>query len=145
MLDERKKMSLSILFAFSLLSVFWMMSAQNSFCFDDISLLLKVSTSSYEEIFSFWPHTAYADRPVGVMFIKFLYEVFGLDYGCFHAVFVVLHLCNTFLTFVVVKRIFQRKYDGGGGGKLLWGNHISCFFWYLGKDTYGCTVDSSDL
>lgn len=135
MLDERKKMSLSILFAFSLLSVFWMMSAQNSFCFDDISLLLKVSTSSYEEIFSFWPHTAYADRPVGVMFIKFLYEVFGLDYGCFHAVFVVLHLCNTLLVFVVVRRIFQRKYDGGGE-KAFYGGIISAAFFGIWAKTH---------
>lgn len=109
--DIRKEMSLIILIAFSLLSVFWMMSAENSFCFDDISLLLKVSTSSYKEIFNFWPHAAYADRPVGVMFVKFLYDVFGIDYGCFHAVFVVLHLCNTLILFVITKSIFQRKYD----------------------------------
>jgi len=118
MLDERKKRNLSILFVFSLLSVFWVLSAQNSFCFDDISLLLKVSTSSYEDIFNFWPHAAYADRPVGVIFVKFLYDVFGLDYGCFHATLVILHLCNTLLVFVIVESIFQRKYEG----------QESCFF-----------------
>lgn len=110
MSDNRKRINLILLFSFSLAAVFWMTSKDNSFCFDDISLLLTVSTSSYKEIFHFLPQSAYADRPVGVMFIKYLYQRFGMDYGCFHVVFILLHLCNVFLVFYVVRHIFQRKY-----------------------------------
>lgn len=111
MSDSRKKINLILLFSFSLLAVFWMASKENSFCFDDISLLLTVSTSSYEEIFHFLPRSAYADRPVGVLFIKYLYESFGLDYGCFHVVLILLHLCNVYFVFLIVKHLFARKYE----------------------------------
>lgn len=110
MSNYRKKVNLILLFTFSFLSVFWVVSAQNSFCFDDISLLLTVSTSSYEEIFSFWPYSAYADRPVGVIFVKLLYDIAGLDYGRFHVVLVLIHLCNVYFVFLMARHIFERKY-----------------------------------
>ncbi len=109
MTKYHKVVYLTLLFSFSFISVFWMMSINNSFCFDDISWMQKVSVQSYEEIFTFFPRSAYLDRPVGIMFLKLLYDSFGLDYSMHHAVLVIVHLLNVLLTFWVVKEIFSRK------------------------------------
>lgn len=106
-----RKICIVLLFVFSLLSVFWMLSAENSFCFDDTSWLLKISTSSYPELFSFFPHSAYLDRPIGIIFLKLLYSLFGLDYGRHHAVLVGIHLFNVLLVYSAFKGIVERKYN----------------------------------
>ncbi|MDE7274143.1 MAG: hypothetical protein K2N95_13955 [Lachnospiraceae bacterium] len=107
---ERKNILITVLFLFSFLSVFWVVSVENSFSFDDVAWLQIVSTSSYGELFSFFPHSTYLDRPVGVMFLKLLYETFRLDYSRHHTVLVIIHLANVFLAFLMGKSILRRKW-----------------------------------
>ena len=106
----KKKIYIIMLLGFSLLSVFWIISEKNSFCFDDTTWLLKVSTTSYQDLFSFIPHSAYLDRPIGVIFLKLLYDLFGLDYGYHHAVLIGLHIINTVLVFLVTQLLFEFKF-----------------------------------
>lgn len=106
----KKKIYIIMLLGFSLLSVFWIISEKNSFCFDDTTWLLKVSTTSYQDLFSFIPHSAYLDRPIGVIFLKLLYDLFGLDYGYHHAVLIGLHIINTVLVFLVTQVLFEFKF-----------------------------------
>jgi len=94
----------------SFCSVFWMLSIDNSFCYDDVGWLLKVSTTSYEELFHFFPNMVYNDRPIGAIFLKILYSAFGLDYARHHVILVVIHLLNVFLTFLAAENVFGRKY-----------------------------------
>lgn len=107
----KERLSMWILFAFSLISVFWMLSTKNSFCFDDTTWMLTVSTKEYSSLFTFFPHSAYLDRPVGVIFMKFLYELFELDYTRHHAVLVLVHLLNVYLTYIVFKEVFSRRVE----------------------------------
>lgn len=115
-----KKFLLSILFLFSFLSVFWVVSIDNSFSFDDVTWLQKVSVSSYRELFTVLPHSTYLDRPVGAMFLKLLYDTLGLDYSRHHVVLVIIHLINVLLAFLMSENIFKRKEESqnkilGGG------------------------------
>lgn len=106
----RKSIYFIVLFTFSFFSVFWMLSIDNGFNYDDVVWLLKVSTNSYEDLFSFFPHSVYNDRPIGAIFLKFLYSMFELDFGRHHIILVILHLLNVLLTFLAVKTILCRKH-----------------------------------
>lgn len=99
-----------ILILLSAISVFWMLSSKNGFCYDDTSWMERVSFATYEELFSFLPQSAYLDRPIGAMFLKLLYDLFGLDSGQHHAVLVLLHMSNVLLIF----SLFQRVFVNGG-------------------------------
>lgn len=139
MLSYKKVLSLILLFIFSFLSVFWVLSVDNSFNYDDTTWMLTVSNSSYAELFHFFPHSVYLDRPVGVIFLKFLYDAFGLDYCRHHVVLVIIHLLNVLMCFLDTREIFKCQYNDdaksyGGGGNSCW------IFWYLEPDAYGCLV-----
>lgn len=107
----KKKAYLLILFLFSLLSVFWMLSAENGFSYDDTTWMFRVSNSSYRDFFHFFPDSVYLDRPMGAIFLKFMYSAFGLDYCRHHVVLIIIHLVNVSLTFLVSYKIFACKYE----------------------------------
>lgn len=134
MVKYKKRMYLILLFMFSLMSVFWMFSERNSFCFDDTTWMLRVSTASYPELFTFMPHSAYLDRPIGVIFMKLLYDLFGLDYGCHHAVLIIIHLLNVLLTFLVFRQVFFVKY--GNCDKSFLGGLITAAFFGIWARTH---------
>lgn len=107
----KKKAYLLILFLFSLLSVFWMLSAENGFGYDDTTWMFRVSNSSFRDLFHFFPDSVHLDRPVGAVFLKLMYSAFGLDYCRHHVVLVIIHLINVLLTFLVSYEIFACKYE----------------------------------
>ena len=107
----KKRGVLFLVFASSLISVFWMLSIHNTFMFDDSTLLSDASLSSYDALFSFYPTSVYLDRPIRNILIKFLYDMFGKDYTLQHAALVITHLLNVLLVFVVAKRVFALKED----------------------------------
>ena len=107
----KKRVYFILLFALSLLSVFWMLSVDNSFSYDDVTWMTRVSNTSYKDLFHFFPSSVYLDRPIGAIFLKFLYDAFGLDYCRHHIVLVMIHLLNVMLTFFCVSEIFKCKYE----------------------------------
>lgn len=110
MSNYKRTVYLILLFVFSFFSVFWVLSIDNSFSFDDIGWMQRVSTVSYKDLFSFFPLHAYLDRPIGTIFLKFLYSAFELDYCRHHVVLVIIHLLNVLLTFLCIYEVFRCKY-----------------------------------
>lgn len=125
----RKRLFLTILFLFSFLSVFWVVSVDNSFSFDDVGWMQKVRTSTYLELFTFLPHSTYLDRPIGAMFLKLLYENWGLDYCRHHVILVIIHLVNVLLYFRMGENVFNNKWNDKE--KSYWGGSFGCVFWGL--------------
>lgn len=102
---NKKRIYILLIFSASLISVFWMMSINNAFVFDDTTLLSNASLSSYDELFSIYPSSVYLDRPIRDIMIKLLYDMFGSDYVLQHVALVLVHLFNVMLVFCVTKRI----------------------------------------
>lgn len=107
--EKNKSIWLGILFFFSFLSVSWMLSSRNSFTFDDFSTIVNGRFYTFTSIFRFLPQQTYNDRCLGIMFVKALNMLFGMNYQMYHMVFVLIHLCNVFLVFKVFYLLFLGK------------------------------------
>lgn len=103
----RIRLLLLLLFFFSFLSVLWVMSQANSLIFSDLTNLSNARFSSYQSLFRFLPAKSYNDRPIGLMFVKALNSIFGLNYTMFHFVFVIIHLINVALVYKIGMHIFN--------------------------------------
>ena len=86
---------------FSFLSVLWTISPQNGLVYDDVTLLAEARFSNYADAFSIFPAMSYNDRPVRMLFLKVLNEMFGLSTVPYHLVFVGFHLWNVYLVYRV--------------------------------------------
>lgn len=107
---KQKKNLLTLLALLSFLSVFWVMSANNTFSFDDTTLLKNASMSSFGELFHFFPQSIYLDRPMRDVLLKVMYELFGTDYVFYHIALVLTHLFNVFLVYKVFLTVIGTKY-----------------------------------
>lgn len=85
-----------------LMSVYWILSKNNALIFDDYSNIFLAKNNSYEELFRFFPEKRYNDRCIAVIFIKLLYDIFGLNAQGYHFVFVLLHCFNVALVYKII-------------------------------------------
>lgn len=101
-LKKRKIKLFILLFLCIFVSVSWMVSKNNTFIFDDYSNILMAKTHSYSQIFKFLPSQRYNDRCIAVMFVKLLYDMFGLNIQSYHIVYAILHYVNVILVYRII-------------------------------------------
>lgn len=99
--DNSHLFLLGMTLLFSFLSVLWTISPQNGLVYDDVTLLAEARFSNYADAFSIFPAMSYNDRPVRMLFLKVLNEMFGLSTVPYHLVFVGFHLWNVYLVYRV--------------------------------------------
>lgn len=99
----KNKHLLFLLFAGVLFSVGWVLSKDNGFIFDDYSNIFMAKNQTYAEIFSFFPSQRYNDRCIAVMFVKLLYDIFGLNIQAYHFIYVGIHLMNTYIVYIIIR------------------------------------------
>ncbi len=106
----KKRLLLAAVILLSLASVFWVMSSENFFAYDDMTLLAEDSLSRYDELFTFYPQQAYLDRPVRNLLLKLMYDLFGTDYTLYHVALALTHLLNVGLVYMAFSRVFAAKF-----------------------------------
>ncbi len=148
---NKRRLLLIAVFLTSLCSVFWMMSVNNTFIFDDSTLLRNAHLTSYEDLFNFYPSSVYLDRPVRDVLIKFMYDLFQRDYTLYHVFLVLVHLFNVGIAFLAAKRVFSCKYGTGSDQSFIgaaiaavifgaWPNSLMAVQWVSGNnDLMGTT------
>ncbi len=94
--------------ALSFFAVSWTLSPANGLVFDDYTSISMARFTSYPELFSLWPAAYYNDRPLRLMLVKFLDELFGLQFIPYHYVFVALHLLNVALVYRLAERLLAQ-------------------------------------
>lgn len=92
----------------SFLTVAWTLDSGNTLAFDDVSLLSEARFNSWQTLFEILPSESYNSRPVRMLFLKALDQLFGTSYVAFHIVFVFMHLCNVALVYVIFKEVLSR-------------------------------------
>ncbi len=105
--NTKTKFAFLMLIFFSFLSILWMLSLNNSLTFDDFTTLYNARYKSFGELFNFFPAKTYNDRPVGLMFIKVLNIMFGLNAQSYHIVFALIHFFNVYLVYKISFIIFK--------------------------------------
>lgn len=88
-------------------SHYWVITHQNGFLMDDFYWIWVVKFTSVGDIFTILPRQVYNDRPVGALFIKILFSLFELKQIYFHLTLLLLHVFNSLIVFVIVKKLFQ--------------------------------------
>jgi hypothetical protein len=139
-----------ILLAAVLLAHAWVLGPGNGFLFDDFLHLTTVKFKTAASLFHVLPQMRYNDRPVGALAVKMMFQLFGLDFGRYHAVLLLLHLFNTWLLYrLAVKLTAQVSGDGDRFAYLpflaagifgLWPRSTFCVQWLAGIfDLLGAT------
>lgn len=105
---ERKRLLL-LLFTGILFSVSWILTTDNGFLFDDYSNILMAKNQSYAEIFTFFPVQRYNDRCLAVMFVKLLYDIFGLNIQAYHFAFVGIHYVNVIIVYKILREYVLKE------------------------------------
>lgn len=77
------------------------------FFFDDWGWLHNVIFLKYSDLFNILPSNYFGDRPINSVLIKLIYDIFGLNNVAFHGFLIFVHLINTTLVFLIIKRIFN--------------------------------------
>ena len=126
------------LFMFSVLVVVqvssWALHGAMFFFGDEFGNLGRVYWQSYVTIFNVLPRIVYNDRPVGLLFIRVLYDVVGFDYLKQMAVLLCLHLVNFTLVYAVSRRLLNSSPIYALIAATLFGANPSTIssVWYLG-------------
>ncbi|NOU73886.1 hypothetical protein GC098_21210 [Paenibacillus sp. LMG 31458] len=102
-----ERLILLLIIIVSFISNYWIISPRNGFIFDDYSWLNTVKFNSYSDIFNFIPQSKYNDRSVGTIFIKLLFDSFGMDFIKHHVWLLLLHMINTILLFSFIKKVLK--------------------------------------
>jgi hypothetical protein len=127
----------------------WILSPNNFFINDDYDWLHIAAFSNYQSMFHLLPAQAYNDRPVGAMFIKLLYDLFGTSSRLHHGVLMGVHLVNGLLVFwlgwklLAQKRVAQAKLIAFCAGLWFaaWPEALFLIGWDAGIfDLLGCTL-----
>ena len=121
----------------TLLNNYWVITSQNGFLMDDYSWLKIVRFSTVQKIFTFLPAFPYNDRPVGAIFIKLLEHFRSMDSLFHHGSLLCLHLFNTLMVFIVLKKALLRIQKPTGTTIALiaalifgmWPNSTMCVQW----------------
>lgn len=98
-----------VIIAVGLVANAWILSSNNFFINDDFDWLRIADFSSFGQLFHPLPIQTYNDRPIGAMFIKLLYEAFGMNAQLHHVVLMSLHLVNGILVFSFTKILLTKK------------------------------------
>lgn len=86
----------------------WMLGINNGFLMDDYTVtIIRGVFENPTELFSLLPQARYNDRPVGRIFVGFLYQLFGTNAQGYHYVLVLIHLFNVFLVWHISKKLFS--------------------------------------
>ncbi|MEG1752313.1 MAG: hypothetical protein RR234_00230 [Christensenella sp.] len=104
---NKERFGLFLVLLFSFFAVIWTLSPANSLVFDDFTLLSEARFTSYTDLFRLLPSETYNDRSIRMVFLKMLNAMFGLSYIPYHIVFVIMHLSNVLLIFLIAKRILE--------------------------------------
>lgn len=93
----------------TLVNNFWVIDKNNFFYQDDIGHLNTVKQLNFSYFTDIkkliLPQRYYNDRPFGILLIKILSSTFQFNYQYYHLVFLIIHLVNTFLVYLLVKKI----------------------------------------
>jgi hypothetical protein len=81
----------------------WVLDFSNFFVFDDYSWLYVSQFNTYSEIINILPNSVYNDRPVGAVFMKVLYDLFGFNHQSHHLVLFIIHVLNAWAVFFIIK------------------------------------------
>jgi len=109
---KKYKHNLVYILAIIVVTIFlqsWILNTRNFFFLDDWDHLFKAQFVPYSELWHLLPTQMYNDRPVGFIFVKFIYQIFGLNSYAFHSVFLSLHIANAILVFFLFKKIFKNS------------------------------------
>lgn len=100
-----------IIIFFAFLSVLWMLTQNNSLTYDDFTTIANARFTDYSKLFHFLPTKSYNDRPIGLMFIKMLDSMFGLNYQLYHIVFAIIHMINIYMVYRISQFIFNKNQE----------------------------------
>lgn len=75
---------------------------------DDWAWLHRAAFNTFGELFSLMPEQIYNDRPVGAVMIKFMYDMFGLEWRSFQIFQAGIHALNCVLVFLIAKPHMSR-------------------------------------
>src|SRR5438874_6676856 len=109
----------------------WSLNPDNYFYADDWNWLNYAANSPIREWLHALPTYVYNDRPVGALFIRALYNLFGLNQVAFHAAYLALHLLNVVLAFFL-GRILLKSDKAAFCSVLLfgcWGSALQAPMW----------------
>ena len=90
----------------SFVSVAWVINKKNGLIFDDYSSIKQAIFTDYPGLFTLLPEAKYNDRPVRLIVVKVLHQIFGLQTSGYYLIFVLIHLLNVLLAFIVAKKLF---------------------------------------
>lgn len=91
-------------------AVNFLIALKNKFFFaDDWAWLLNAERYSAQDIFRILPTSIYNDRPIGALFINLEYELMHLNYYGYRLIHVVIHCLNTYLLFLIIRKLTTPK------------------------------------
>lgn len=95
------------------------LSPLHYFFADDWSLLYVGEFSHLSGFLSnILPATTYGDRPMGSLFCWIVYNIVGLNNVACHSAILLVHICNVFLLFSIIKKITKSSVDAFVGSSL---------------------------
>lgn len=126
MLSKRNLRNLLPVLLLSFFSVSWVLSYRNGFVFDDYSLIVQARFSPLTSLFGIFPNSMYNDRPFRLIILKMLDYLFFNNPHQYYLVFVLVHLANVVLFYLVSKEINSAVFHDEEG--LLFPTIATAFF-----------------
>ncbi len=93
----------------------WTLDHRNFFRLDDFQWEQLTYFNPMSSYAHFIPMMPYNDRPVGALFLKFLFAAFGVHSTAHHVVLLLVHT-GAALLFLIVLRLFLREYPASDKG-----------------------------
>ncbi|KKQ71362.1 MAG: TPR domain protein [Candidatus Shapirobacteria bacterium GW2011_GWE1_38_92] len=98
-----------VIIIFTIILQSWILDSRNFFFLDDWDHLYKAQFIPYSQLWHLIPTQMYNDRPVGFIFVKFIYQIFGLNSFAFHSIFLGLHITNAILVYFLFKKLTKNN------------------------------------
>ena len=93
----------------TIIASLWIFNKNNFFIFDDWHNLVNLPQQSFKDLFQILPTSSYCSRPVGVIIVKILLNIVGLNY-LFHASFMIgIHIINALLVYYLIKKLTKNQ------------------------------------
>lgn len=87
----------------------WLRSDDLFFWADEITVIDLPHSQSYWQIWTFLPKSVYGSRPLGLLFNKLLFDLFGWNYQAHLYGFVFIHALNTLLAYLIMARVLDSR------------------------------------
>ncbi|HEY8683342.1 MAG TPA: hypothetical protein VIM06_09235 [Rhodanobacter sp.] len=112
----------------------WTLDTAHFFYADDWDWLSRSQFGSWGDLLHLFPQKLYNDRPGGQIFVKLMNAMVGLDYRWYNALWLLVHMFNCALFFVIAARVvpFNRA--------LLSALVSACWFATLGAVTWVAAI-----